>query len=186
MRLNIVYKAVAPDPPYQCELVEVDTAAVPFMLYGLWLKAQRYFWADTDSWRTGRWLMNKEGAALLMSCGTDIVNAIDRLTVTLEGRLTGTIRSVTGTGTEADPFVYSPPIWQDGGDPLAQPGSLLGSLHYHSSAWENLLKGSASADFPDDRSFRDQLEAIRAILETTEADSDDVEAILNLILLALA
>lgn len=186
MTLNIVLKADAPDPPYEGELVCHTAESTPFVLYGIWLKSQKYFWNSPSDWQVARTLLAEEGASLLMPCGRDIVNAIDRIYVQLDGRLSGLIRGVSGTGTDADPFVYSPAIPQDGGDPIAQPGSVIGSLHYHSEAWENLLDGRTSDNFDDDRSFRDQLDAIKAVLESTELDGDEIEGILNLILLALA
>lgn len=44
MRLNIVKKRYAPIPPYDCEIVEIDIQSVPYVLHGLWLKYQKYFW----------------------------------------------------------------------------------------------------------------------------------------------
>lgn len=170
MTLNIVNKEAAPLPPYECELVSTYPAGARFVLGALWLKSQKYFWASGDDWFNGRSLLAQIGANTLMPCGNDIVNALDRLYVMLDGRLVGTIRSVSGTGTELDPYIYSPSIPQDGGDPIAQPGSLIGSLHYHSEAWENLLRGSTSDNFDDARSFRDQLQEL--IDQDTDDDAD--------------
>jgi hypothetical protein len=175
MRLNIVYKAVAPEPPYECELVDIDTAAVPFMLYGIWLKAQKYFWADNDSWRTGRWLLNKQGASLLMPCGNDIINAVDRLYNLVDARLVGNYREVTGTGTEADPFVYDPPIEQAPGffDPTE--ASIAWYSGINLSAWQNLLNGEHSGDWNDNYKLKAQLQEL---IDQDAADDVDIATLI--------
>jgi hypothetical protein len=175
MRLNIVYKAIAPEPPYQCELVEVDTAAIPFMLYGLWLKTQKYFWVDNDSWRIGRWLMNKQGASLLMPCGTEIINSVDRLYNLLDARLVGNYREVTGTGVEADPFVYDPPLEQAAQYIAATEGSLTFYADYNLQAWLNLLNGEHSDVFGDAYHIKLQ---IQELIDQDVADDVDIASLL--------
>jgi len=186
MSINIVNKADAPEPPYICELVSYQPEATPFVLYGLWLKSQKYFWNSPADWETAKSLLAQVGSELLMPCGIDIVNGLDRIYNLLDVRLAGIERTVTGSGTSDDPFVYDPILYQTPEIFDDEPISLIGLATTGKRAWKNLLDGVTSPDFADSRSFRDQLEAIRAILADTELDGDEIEGILNLILLALA
>ena len=186
MTINIVLKALAPEAPYNDELVCHTIESTPFMLYGLWLKSQKYFWQSPGDWQVARSLLAREGASLLMPCGQQIVNAIDRLYILTAASLQGTTYYVSGTGTAEDPYIYDPPLVQAPEPTIGVLPGLLAMQSNQIEAWWNLLNGSPSADYPDNRSFRDQLEAMRALLETTEADSDELEELLNLILLALA
>lgn len=160
MTLNIVYKAEAPSPPYGCEFVDIRPKVVPFALYGLWLKSQRYFWVTADDWAEARTLLALEGAAYLMPCGRDIVNALDRQYTLLDGVMRGTWREVTGMGTDADPFVYDPVIPQAAQELVPTLGSLQHVAQDTYDAWGNLLDGIASGRWEDTRNIRDMLQAI--------------------------
>jgi hypothetical protein len=155
------------------------------MAGGLWLRTQKYWWQSPDDQRYGRWLMNKQIGALYMPCGTDIVNAIDRVYTLLDASLRGEIHDVTGTGTLDDPYIYDPALPQVV-DPVVYltPGIQFNTQQTYQGML-NLMNGTLSTNFTDPRIFRDQLEAIRALLEAAGTSEADIEGILNLILLAL-
>lgn len=183
MRYNLVAKREAPEPPYECEMVDVDVEAIPFMLSSLWLRAQKYWWITDDDQKYGRWLMNKEGAALLMPCSRAITNLLEAQYNLLDATIRGEMRDVTGAGTDADPFIYDPIIPQTV-DPLVY---LTPGLQFNSEkslrGVENIADGRTSSNFSDERNFRAILEEIRDAL-TAESNEETVD-LLQKIFLAL-
>jgi len=176
MSINIVVKAEAPAPPYTCELVSFQTQATPFALYGLWLKSQRYFWASPDDWEVARSLLAQVGSELLMPCGTDIVNAIDRLYNLVDMRLVGLSRSVTGTGTDVDPFIYDPPLEQAATFTEANEGSAIYYGAINLEAWQNLLNGEHSSNWSDNYKLKVQ---IQELIDQDTADDADISTIIT-------
>lgn len=112
MRRTVVTRSAVPAPPYQCALVCIPIEAVPFTLGALVLKSQKYWYASEEDWHAGRKLLASFGKALLMDCARPIVDAIDRVYTLLDAGLNGTARTVTGEGTEVNPYVYNPPLSQ--------------------------------------------------------------------------
>jgi hypothetical protein len=183
MSINLVIKADAPLAPYACELVEIQPEAVPFLLYGVFHKLQKYYWASHSDWIEGRRLMAMEGAQLLMTCGNDIVNGLDRIYNLLDVRLAGIERSVTGTGTDVDPFVYVPPIEQAATMVPGVDESLLLYANVNHQSWLNLLNGTAGDTSSDTRNIRQQLEDL--ILSVGATDDLDDEILAKLVEIAL-
>lgn len=181
MRYNLVAKREAPEPPYICEMVDIDVEAIPFMLSSLWLRAQKYWWITDDDQKYGRWLMNKEGAALLMPCSRKITNLLEAQYNLLDATIRGEMRDVTGAGTDADPYIYDPAIPQTV-DPIVYltPGlqySAIQSLR----GIENISDGRTSTNFSDVRNIRQQLEDILNALNA-ESDEETVELLRNIFL----
>lgn len=182
MTLNLVTKRDAPLPPYTCEMVDIDTEGVPFMLSALWLKSQQYWWDSSDDQKYGRWLMNRESVGILMGCSIEITNRQDALFNMLDARLGGALRDVNGAGTEADPYIYDPPIPQTT-DPVVYqtPGMQFNSAEVKQGMY-NLLNGITSMNFPDARNFRQILEDILAALSAMD-EEDQIALLQKLVIL---
>lgn len=182
MSFNIVAKREAPRPPYECELIEIDTTAVPYMLAALTIKAAKYWWLTPDDQLYGRWMLNKQKASMLMGCVREITNRQDALYNLLDASLRGTLRSVEGDGTDAVPFIYDPEIPQTV-DPVVY--LLPGMQHSARSTLEgvrNLANGEAFTDFPDVRNFRQTLADILAALEA-ESSEEQLELFRQIVIL---
>lgn len=176
MTISLVTRIDCPTPPYTAEMVDIDTEAVPSMLYGIWLKSQKYYWSDADNARQARSMLAKQGAALLMPASIDIVNAIDRLYVLQAAAQMGITYYVSGTGTEADPFVYDPPLVQAQEPTIGELPGLLSLQVRQIEGWFNLLNGATTADFPDSRNVRQQLDDILAAISAGGYDDSEVIA----------
>lgn len=156
-RLNRSAPRAAPPLPWRCELVEIDTDAVPFMLSALYLKEQRYNWLSEDDARDGRRMLAKQGAQLLMGCIKEITNRQDALYALADRAINGTAYGVSGQGTDADPYVWSPPLSVA---PLLQfdlPG-LLKQAQTSGRQLDNLTNGTVYDEAPDNRNIRQQLD----------------------------
>ena len=186
MTVNIVNKASAPVAPYSYEIIDLQTDTVPFSQFGFWLKSQKYFWASASDWTVGRSLLAERGARELMGTSQDLINSVDRLYNMLDASINGLERTVVGTGTELDPFVYTPTIPQVYALADAEETSLrwYGADQYDFNATIGI--GQAAGRFPDNRNFRDLLQVIADNLDATGPEIDDLEELLQLILLALA
>lgn len=175
----------APRPPYECELVEVDIPAIPFMIAGLGFKAQKFLWSNEDEATFGRQLLAKQAASLLMPCGKDIVESIDRLYRLTDVIHNGSIYTYSGSGTTLDPYVYNPPIpvvpYRVG--PLEP--SLRFSIDKIMKLDDNLVNGTTSDVTPDTRNFRQQLDDILAALDAEGLDPEILAKLVQ-ILAALA
>lgn len=176
----------APRPPYECELVEVDIPAIPFMLAALGHKAQKFYWASEDEATEGRQLLAKQAASLLMPCGKEIVESVDRLYRLTDVVNNGAIYSYSGAGTTLDPYIYSPPMPVV---PLRLPGlepSVKFSLEKVLRLHDNLVNGTTYTDAPDARNLRQQLEDILTALDSSDSLDPEMLAKLGEILIALA
>ena len=176
----------APRPPYACELVEVDIPAIPFMLAALGHKAQKFFWSDSDEATEGRQLLAKQAASLLMPCGKDIVEAIDRLYRLTDVIHNGAIYTYSGDGTTLHPYVFNPtmPVVAVPNDPLEP--SLRFTLNKLTMLHDNLVNGAVNDFASDDRNFRQQLADILLAMTDEESLDPQILAKLGQILLALA
>lgn len=186
MKLNIVLPSPVSARPYAEDLYCLPVAAVPYVLGALRLRMSPYWYTTPEDYARGRSLLAEFSGGLLMGCVQEITNAVDRLTALFDASINGQARELTGTGTEVDPYVYTPalPTVFDGNAYDAP--SLREDTRSTYLLLDNLTTGVPNALSADARSFRDQLEEIRATLAAMGADSDEVEEILNLILLALA
>lgn len=184
-RYNIVGKREAPPPPYTYDLVCIPLEAIPYVAGAVRLRRVKYWWQTEEDVRVADDLLSRFMEGILMPCGLDIVNAVDRVYNLLDSSLNGIERGVTGDGTTETPFVYTPPLVQvSAASTYESPGIHTTTRDIRSLAL-NLADGSASALTSETRNFRQQLEDIRQAIADTGANSEDTEAILNLILLAL-
>lgn len=183
MSLHLVTERVTPLPPYTCEMIDIDVEAIPFMLGSLYTRSLPYYWDSPDDEMYGRWLMNKEMVRLLMPCSRVITNLLEAQYNLLDGVLRGTIRDVTGTGTDIDPYVYEDPIPQVI-DPIVYltPGMQYNSVELLRGMY-NLMNGTLSANYSDPRNVRQQLDDILAALEAET--SEETTELLQKILIAL-
>jgi hypothetical protein len=163
-RITITRSAVQ-EPPYHFDLACIPIEAVPFTLGALVLRSQKYWYASDEDWQRGRRLLALLGKGILMPCGRDIVNSIDRLYTLTAAGLSGTAYSVSGSGTDADPFVYSPPLPQVVDPEDYQSPSLRRDTAASRRLMENLVLGTTSADAPTEAVTNAKLEAIRLLLE---------------------
>lgn len=174
MRLKLTKPRDAPyGPPWECELVELDTAWIPFILSGLWQKEQRYNWTTDNDAKKARQMLAKQGASILMGCSDKIVDSINQLYRLTDSIHNGAVYTVTGAGTVEDPFIYSPPIPLV---PQTQPGAEPGvkfSLEKALRLQDNLVNGTTYTDAPDARNVRQQLEdLILAVQGQGQLDDD--------------
>lgn len=186
MRFDYSVPQLAPLPPYDCELIEVDTQAIPFMLGGLYARAKRRHWITDEDATRGRQLLAKQGVHMLMGCKDEIVTAINQLYRLTDVVHNGTVYSYTGTGTTLDPYVYNPPIPVV---PARTPGlepSEKFSLEKLLRLQDNLVNGTTYTDAPDDRNLRQQLADILEAIQGQETLDPEILAELVQILAALA
>ena len=177
MRLNIVKRRYAPIPPYDCAIVDIDIQSVPYLQHGIWLKYQKYFWeTDLGNRAVARSMLAKQGASLYMSCGKDIVDAVDRLYRQQETIHRGQEYTYTGNGTTEEPYVISPTIPVV---PTVAVGEEPGTVFFVAKSMrlvDNLINGTTYVDAPDARNFRQQLDDIKqAIIDGYEDDTDLLE-----------
>lgn len=185
MKLNIVRKRDVPEPPYTGILICQSVDSIPYMLYAIWLHSQKYWFTDSDNARRGRRMLYENGANMLTDCGGQIVEAIQQVYRLIDSNENGTVYTSSGDGTPDDPFVISPQIPTV---PLVSAFAAPGSRHDRSiirDGIRNLLNGEQTFDFPDPRNVRVQLDEIKALLQAMGGSDEDIEALLNLILLAL-
>lgn len=184
MSLNIVYKWSAPIPPYQCEFIEIAPEAVPAMLGALQLKASKYWWLTVEDQRLGRKMLAEQGARLLMSCGQDIVNAIDRVYRLLDSNQNGTIYSVSGDDTPESPLVFSPsmPVVPTNPGIYSEPGQRWKLDDTHDML-RNAITGIPTADYVEVDATNPLLIQIRDAL-AAETNAEQIE-LLQKIALAL-
>lgn len=183
MSYNIVVKRPAPSPPYTCEFINIDVESIPAMLAALTIKAQKYWWLDGIDAEWARWMLNKQKASFLMPCGTEIVNAIDRVYTLLDATIRGELRDVTGTGTAADPYIYDPVLPQTV-DPVVYFTPGLQFLSAQSlDGIKNIADGTVSTVFLDNRNIRQLLADLIAAVQAQ--NDEDTNALLLEILTAL-
>lgn len=164
------------------QFVCVETRAIPTVLDAIRIRAAKYWWEDDAAWDCARDMLATFGKDLLMPCGTEIVNAIDRVYVMMDASLNGVSRGVTGAGTDADPFVYSPPLDNSKEADDYVPPSLRSDTNVARVLLHNLATGTPNAVVGDNRNFRDQLAEIIAKIDAGE--SLDPEMLAELVKIA--
>jgi len=175
----------AVEPPYDCQLVEIGAETVPYLLGALFVREQRYNWLTDNDAIVARRMLAKQGADLLMPCGKDIVQSMDRVYMLLNRGLTGQTYSYSGTGTEIDPYVYSPPIPVVPDETYVTPG-LMARLEDLRHLLQNALNGETIGGYTDTTSIRAQLEALIVTMSETDDLDDDILEQLVYIVAALA
>lgn len=112
-RYNIVRESdYADDSTANANITPFPIPLVPLCLGAFRIKSSRYFYTDTGSWLYARQSIHQMGANMLRNNIDAITNRQDALYNLLDAALGGIERSVTGTGTSADPFIYDRPIPQ--------------------------------------------------------------------------
>ena len=184
MRYNLVLKNGVAPPPYECELVEYNPIATPYVLGALWLRSQKYWWLSTDDQKYGRRLMAQIGSQVLMGCSQEIVGAVNQVyrlmdstfnqqyyTWWNEPDLPADIRPAIPV--VPNPTAYTNNSWRKAGD-ITRDG------------WQNLLTGDENNTFAPSSNFRVTLEQILAAIEAGEpVDLDEVESLLLQVVTAL-
>lgn len=186
MRRRLAVARPVPPLPWFSELIELDTASIPYLLGSMWTREQRYHWITADDARDGRQMLAKQGAAMLLGAADRIIESVDRVYRLIDVVNNGAVYTYSGLGTLASPYVYSPglPVV-----PSAAPGdepSVKFSLEKLLRLQDNLTNGTTYGDAPDDRNFRQQLDDIKAALESGESLDPEILAELVQILAALA
>lgn len=183
-RLNLVRKATAPVPPYNCELTCFDVNMVPFYLGALWLRAQKYWWLTSDDQRIARSALNEEMVRLLMPCGQDIVDSIDRVYRLIDGSINGNNYiwwnepDLPADIRPALPVV--PDVSNFTGD------SMRASSLATKGAWRRMLLGFGDFNYWDaGPSIPAQLDEILAAIEAGGFDQTEILSKLTAIIAAL-
>lgn len=185
MRYNLVGKRSVPPEPYHYCLVCVPMEAIPFVAGALRIKKAKYWWKTPEDVKRANDLLTRFENGLLMDCTLPIVNAIDRINTRLDAALFAQYHTVTGEGTDADPFVYNPALLQAPEEPFTPPASMVVNSQQTKELVHNLVDGTGTSLTTENRNIRDMLEAIRLAVSEKELDTEDVEALLQAILLLL-
>lgn len=185
MRLNLVSKRPAPEPPYDTVCVCVAPKLVPFIFQSLWLKSQKYWWETPEDWRTGRRLLAEQASNMLEDCNREVVHLLQAQYNLLDATFRGVEREVSGIGTEADPFIYDPPIPQTVAAVEGVEPSALYYLRRANEIAQNAYDGTAAADLPVSEGMRPLVLEIRDILLNADLSDDDTLALLAQILAAI-
>lgn len=170
MTRNIVTKSTVPFPPYASDLFCLPIASVPFVLGALYVKSQKYWYASTDDATRGAKLLAEVGRNLLMPCGNDIINAIDRLTVLFDATINGVGRSTEGIGTDDDPFIYTPPLSQEGVPTNFTTGSIHDNSNVLRALLANIVTGALSSAAPGEAIPNQKLQAILEAIQAMGAE----------------
>jgi hypothetical protein len=184
-----------PEPSY---LVCVPRRLIPLFCGALSTLEKRNEWATDEDWQQGYQWITETQADLMSGCVDRIVEMQERTYRLLDTALNGTVYSVTPAEISvpdppADPTkpTISPAI-PDG--PASTAPQLLTSIALRNridrlvDLVDNGLNGSEIAPpvSSSQPSVRDNLEAIRALIEASGANTDEVESLINTVILALA
>lgn len=177
---SLVNKWEAPEPPFTGALVCVPIEAIPFALGGLWLRAQKYYWLKDDEAK-GRKLLAEMGARLLMDCGKDIVNAIDRVYMLIDRNENGTVYSYT-VDAETGENIISPPLPVVPPHPAiyAAPGSKWQTEDMRDMLY-NTLTGTVTEGYTTPRGTNPILEEILVALNA-ESSEETIELLQKIVL----
>lgn len=179
---SLVYRWAAPDPPYNGELVCLPVQSIPFVLGGLWLRSQKYWWQREDE-PVGRKLLAETGAHMLLGCGKDIVDAVNRVYMLIDRNENGT-NYTYDTDSETGEVTIFPPI------PTVPPNAAL--YEFPGSKWQredvrdmllNALTGTLTADYTNPRGTNPILEEI--LLALNAEDNAETWRLLGKIVVAL-
>lgn len=183
-KLNIVVKSTVPDPPYNCELVCVPVEAIPLVFIALRIQRAKYWYKTPEDWHNGISLLSQLESNLLMPCGQDIVNAVDRITTRFDAAMFGIGREATLIPDTENEYSYSPPLTQ-GADPLDYvSASMVGYARDTKELTHNLVDGTPTALTAETRNIRDMLQqVINSIGENGFSDEEIVAKLVEVIAL---
>lgn len=182
MTLNIILPSPVSERPYASELCCIPPAGVPYTLGAMRLRLSAYWYTSHDDYVRGRSLLSELGSGLLMPCGQDIINAVDRVSVLLDGAFNGISRVATLAPDTTNVYTYDPPLSQSADatnfhDP---------SLRYDTKAarWlaENFVNGTTSDFAPGEAVPNTKLERIAVAVEALgELDDDQLEQLIQIV-----
>jgi hypothetical protein len=112
MSLNIVLRSPVSERPYASELCCIPPVGVPYCLGAMRLRFSEYWYTSRDDYVRGRSLLGELGSGLLMPCGQDIINAVDRVYNLLDGAYNGIGRVATLVPDTTNVYTYDPPLEQ--------------------------------------------------------------------------
>lgn len=160
MKQNIVSRSPVSVRPYADDLYCLPVAAVPYVLGAIALRMSPYWYETAEDYARGRSLLAEFSGGLLMGCAADLVHAINRVEAMIDVSLNGNGRTITGTGTPADPFVFVPALAPEFDPTDYAAPSLRSDTSVSRALLDNLTNGTVSDVATDARSFRDQLQAL--------------------------
>jgi hypothetical protein len=105
-----------------------------------------------------------------MGYGMRLINAVDRVYTLLDAHVAGNERSVTGAGTDADPFVYSPALVQAPGAGDFVAPSIRTDTELVRAVLDNLINGTLSSLAPAEAVPNYRLQVIIDLLNAMGAD----------------
>lgn len=181
-RINIVSRRDTQPSPWNGYLICTAIEGIPFALGAVRLRAIKYWWTETSE-ANGRQLMNEIGANMLLGCGKEIVNAVDRVYRLIDSNANGTVYSATGEGTEVDPYVYTPEIPVVPLTDLYQLPGERALVEDLKDKLANIINGELSDLYTNPRGSNQVLEDILVALQS-EDDAETLE-VLQQILVAL-
>jgi hypothetical protein len=185
MRQNIVSPSPVTARPYESDLYCLPVAAVPYVLGALALRMSPYWYSTPEDYARGRSLLAEFSGGLLMGCAQELIVAVNRVEARLDATLNGNARSLTGTGTAIDPYVFTPPLGTEFDPTAIQPPSLREDTQATRALLDNLITGAISAYATDPRTVKDQLqEIIDKAAGTGEFDAEILAKLTELVLLA--
>jgi hypothetical protein len=170
MRLNIVLRSPVSARPYADDLFDLPIEGVPYCLGALRLRMLAYWYTSPEDYARGRSLLAELGSGLLMGYGMRLVNSMDRVYTLLAANVAGTEYSVTGDGTDASPFIYSPPLVQAPGAGDFSNPSLRTDAELTRSVLDNLVNGSLSSLAPAEAVPNARLQVIIDLLNAMGTD----------------
>jgi len=181
-RINIVSKRDVSQSPWTGQIVCIPVEGIPFYLSSLWLRSQKYWWIE-DAEARGRHITNELGVHMLLGCGREITEAVNRVYTLLDGVYNGV--NYTGERDEiTGEIIYSPPL------PLVAPNSALyafpgirNQLEDTHDMLNNAINGTVTTDYVNPRGTNPILEEILLALQA-ETNEESIE-LLQKILLAL-
>ena len=170
MSYNIVLRSPVTARPYEDEVFSLPIAGVPYTLGAMRLRMSPYWYTSPEDYARGRSLLAELGSGLLMPSGQDIVNAVDRVTVLLDGAFNGIAR----VGTEIDPirrvWSYDPALSHSADPTNFHDPSLRFDTKATRWLYENFVNGTTSDFAPGEAITNAKLEAIRLLLEAMGTD----------------
>jgi hypothetical protein len=170
MRLNIVLRSPVSARPYADDLFDLPIEGGPYALGALRLRMYPYWYTSPEDYARGRSLLAELGSGLLMGYGMRLINAVDRVYTLLDAHLAGNERGVTGDGTDASPFVYSPALVQAPGSSDFVPPSLRSDTELVRAVLDNLVNGTLSSSAPSEAIPNARLQIIIDLLNAMGTD----------------
>jgi len=183
MKMLLTRPRAAVAPPYDCQLVEIGAELVPYLLGALYVREQRYNWLTDADAIMARRMLAKQGADLLMPCGKEIVQSVNQVYMLLNQGLNGQSYSYSGSGTDADPYVYNPSIPVVPSNVYMDPG-IVAQNEDMKNLLNNAFNGVIEGNYSEPVSIRNQLQSIiDGVAEGGGLDDDMLAKLAEIVLL---